>query len=105
VPKELRRANGGAGHSAEALLCEDGSDYGKGIGTYSCSKRRIGDYKILVCSEVDARENDKTLVEIKSKTSSSSLFDLGVKVAVQLTCNTSEKLVGARLDKKGTIMK
>ena len=33
------------------------------------------------------------------------MFDLGVKTAVQLTCNTSEKLLCARLDKNGTIMK
>lgn len=54
---------------------------------------------------MDVRENDKSLVEIKSKTSSASVFDLGVKTAVQLTCNTSETLLCARLDKNGTIMK
>ena len=105
VPKELRRMNGGAGHTAECLLSEKSKNYGKGIGTYSCSKRSIGKFKILVCSEVDVRENDKSLVEIKSKTSDGSVFDLGVKTAVQLTCNTSETLLCARLDKNGTVMK
>jgi len=97
-PLDKNRSYDEPGHRVKGFLCKERT--GDGVNTFVCSKRQIGDFRVLLTSEVDAREenNEKDLIQIKT-----SRF-LHQQIPVQLVCNTASGLLHAKLNREKTII-
>jgi len=93
VPKRYYDQND-AGHAVEQLLC--GSDSKRPRSFFTSSRVRIGSRSVLITSEVDGRDADGDVVEIKSSSSKSGPLKEGV--ALQVACNGSQHVLCCTLD-------
>jgi len=87
-----------SGHAVERLLC--GCARG---GSFYCSSRlRIGQYCVLVTSEVDASNDHGDLVELKSSSKKKGLEFADTKCNLQIAINGSSYVLGCILDQDKT---
>lgn len=84
-----------AGHAVETLLC---GSAGKCSSFYASSTVRIGSYRILVTSEVDARDASGDVLELKSSSKKKGLEFVDNSVALQIALNGSQYVLGCSLD-------
>lgn len=84
-----------AGHAVETLLC---GSAGKCSSFYACSTVSIGRYRILVTSEVDARDSSDDVLELKSSSKKKGMEFVDGGVALQIALNGSQHLLGCSLD-------
>eukprot|EP00746_Dinoflagellata_sp_MGD_P010104 gnl/MRDRNA2_/MRDRNA2_120765_c0_seq1.p1 gnl/MRDRNA2_/MRDRNA2_120765_c0~~gnl/MRDRNA2_/MRDRNA2_120765_c0_seq1.p1 ORF type:complete len:621 (-),score=112.85 gnl/MRDRNA2_/MRDRNA2_120765_c0_seq1:275-2065(-) len=84
-----------AGHAVETLLC---GAAGKCSSFYAASTVRIGGYRVLVTSEVDARDASGDVLELKSSSKKNGMEFVGNGVALQIALNGSQYLLGCSLD-------
>jgi len=85
-----------AGHAVEKLFC--GADTKRPRMFVSSSKVRIGDRHVLISSEVDARDENDELVEIKTSGSKRGASIITATVSLQLACNGSGQVLCCGLD-------
>lgn len=84
-----------AGHAVENLLC---GAAGKGCSFNAATTLRIGSYRLLVTSEVDACDATGNLVELKSSGSKQGHNFVTKQVALQVALNGSQYVLGCSLD-------
>jgi len=96
VPKEKVHSQSDTGHIVEVLLCGSQS-HKAGVGHYSCSRLRIGERRVLVCSEVDACDDLGQLAEVKSSKHAGEAVT-GRKLSMQIACNGSKHVVACLVD-------
>lgn len=89
-----------AGHAVETLLC--GSDCKKPRSFFCSSQVRIGNHRVLITSEVDARDSKNILVEIKSSGSKRGAAIVNPSTALQVACNGSGHVLCCGLDVQKT---
>lgn len=87
-----------AGHAVERVLC--GCDR---EGSFYCSSRlHIGQYRVLVTSEVDATNDHGDLVELKSSSKKKGMEFTDTKCNLQIAINGSSYVLGCILDQGKT---
>uniref|UniRef100_A0A7S0FL80 K Homology domain-containing protein n=1 Tax=Pyrodinium bahamense TaxID=73915 RepID=A0A7S0FL80_9DINO len=91
-----------AGHAVQSLFC--GADSKRPRSFFASSRVRIGSRKVLITSEVDARDARGEVVEIKSSGSKTGTDMLSGSIALQVACNGSEHVLCCTLNKDKTHM-
>uniref|UniRef100_A0A7S1APF9 K Homology domain-containing protein n=1 Tax=Noctiluca scintillans TaxID=2966 RepID=A0A7S1APF9_NOCSC len=82
-----------AGHAVERLLCgSSGSSF------YNATVARIGPYRVLIWSEVDASDELGRVVEVKSSSTKTGPDFISSRVALQVALNGSHQVLGCILD-------
>merc|ERR1712032_147981 len=96
VPKAFHPQDD-AGHAVEGLFC--GTDSKRPRSFFASSRVRIGSRKVLITSEIDARDARGEVVEIKSSGSKPGTSMLSGSIALQVACNGSEHVLCCTLNK------
>jgi len=89
-----------AGHAMETLIC--GSDSKRPRSYYCSSQARIGNRRVLITSEVDGRDENNNLVEIKTSGSKRGASIITASTALQVACNGSGQVLCCGLDAEKT---
>lgn len=89
-----RRADDDAGHAVERLLCGSSRN-----SFYNATVARIGPYRVLIWSEVDASDELGRVVEVKSSSTKLGPDFISSQVALQVALNGSHQVLGCTLDK------
>jgi len=89
-----------AGHAAETLVC--GSDSKMPQSYYCSSQVVIGKRRVLITSEVDGRNAQNDLVEIKTSGSKRGSGIISTSTVLQVACNGSGQILCCGLNKEKT---